>query len=151
MSYVRHNKTHFLSDSGALLHQKGGKNVKPQSYVTHHGCTDPWPNLVASCVGPDDWTTWAQALREYTAEYGHIMESCADNEKRFPSHVILVVMDNLNGVKADHGSEEARWSDERKTSMNKSLSDVVSEFAIDGMLDHIGSFKSAIYCQTAPA
>ena len=35
--------------------------------------------------------------------------------------------------------------------MNKFMSDVVSQAAINEMLDHIDSFKSAIYCQTAPA
>ena len=82
------------------------------------------------------------------------MEVCPDGKKRFPSHVTVIVIDNLNGTGANYESEEAKLSDEKKTSMTKIMSDVVVQSAIEEMLDLIDCFycfKSAIYCQTAPA
>ena len=63
----------------------------------------------------------------------------------------MIAIDNLNGTGANYESEEAKLRDEKKTSMTKFMSDVVAQAAIEEMLDLFDCFKSAVYCQTAPA
>ena len=79
------------------------------------------------------------------------MEVCPDWKKRFPFHVTVIVIDNLKGTGANYESEEAKLSGEKRTSMTKFMSDVVAQAAIEEMLDLFDCFKSAVYCQTAPA
>ena len=97
------------------------------------------------------WVKWAALLSEFVAECGSIMERCPGGKKRFPSHVTVIVIDNLNGSGADYEVNEAKLSEEKKTSMTKFRNNVQAQAAIDELVELIDCFKSAVYCQTAPA
>ena len=149
---IRSKKILLLTDSGAIIYRRGkDKHVKPESFLNHPDCTHPWTNIITSCESGAGWANWAASLSVFIGKCGSIMEVCPDGKKRFPSHVTMVVIDNLNGTGANYESEEANLSDEKKTPMTKFMSDVVAQAAIEEMLDFIGYFKSAIYCQMAPA
>lgn len=76
------------------------------------------------------------------------MEMCPDDKKRFPSHVIAIVVDNLNGAEANYESEEAKYKDvAKKTSFSKSMADVEKQDAANQFLEALDSFKSVYVCE----
>ena len=58
--------------------------------------------------------------------------------------------DNLNGSGADYAVNEEKNEDKR-TSTTKFMNNVVQQAAITELMDLIDCFRSAVYCQTAPA
>ena len=91
-------------------------------------------------------------MQEFTETLGFMMEMCPDEKKRSPSHVIVIVVDNLNGAEANYESEEAKYKDvTKKTSFAKFMAaDVEKQDAVNQLLEPLDSFKSVVYCQTAP-
>ena len=79
------------------------------------------------------------------------MEKCPDGKNPFPSHVSVIVIDNLNGSGAGYASEEANKDVEQRTTLNKFLNDVEKQPAIVQLIVLLDQFRSAAYCQTAPA
>ena len=145
-------KVLLLTDAGALTYRKQkSKNVKPDNYLNNDGCAHPWKNPITSCESGAGWVKWAASLSELVTENGSIMERCPDGKKRFPSHVTVIVVDNLNGSGADYEVNEAKKSEEKRTSMTKSRNNVEAQAAIDELMEFIDCFKLAVYCQTAPA
>ena len=144
---IRSKKVLLLMDSGALIYRKQkSKHVKPEAYLNNTDCAHPWKKLITSCESGAGWIKWAAPLSKFVAEYGSIMEMCPDGKKRFPFHVTVVVIDNLNGSGANCESEEAMLTEEKRTSMTKFQNDVVAQAAIDEMLELIDCFKSAVCC-----
>ena len=149
---IRSKEVWLLTDSGAPIYRKQkNKNVKPDNYLNNDDCAHPWKNLITGCESGAGWVKWAASLSEFVAEYGRIMERCPDGKKRFPSHVTVVLIDNLNGPGADYEVNEARKSEEKRTSMTKFRNNVEAQAAIDKVMEPIDCLKSAVYCQTAPA
>ena len=103
------------------------------------------------CECGADWARWAASLNQFVTEYGEIMETCPDGKRRFPSHVSVIVTDNLNGSGIDYAENEEKRDEDKRTSMTKFLNNVVQQAAITELMDLIDCFRSAVYCQTAPA
>ena len=142
----RSRKVLLLTDSGALIYRKQKrKNVKPDSYLNNNDCAHPWNNLITGCESGAGWIKWAASLSEFVAEYGSIMERCPDGKKRFPSHVTVIVIDNLNGSGADYEVNGAKPSKEKRTSMTKFQNNVEAQAAIDELMELIDCFESAVY------
>ena len=79
------------------------------------------------------------------------MEMCPDEQKRFPSHVAVIVVDNLNGAEANYESEGVKYKDvTKRTSFAKFMADVEKQDAVNQFLEALDSFKSVVFCQTAP-
>ena len=149
---VRMKKVLLLTDSGAPIYRrKKNTSVKPDNYFNNDGCAHPWKNITTSCECGAGWVKWAASLNTFVAEYGGIMERCPDGKKRFPSHVTVIVIDNLNGSGADNAVNEEKKSEEKRTSMRKFLNNVETQAAITELMELIDCFKSAVYCQIAPA
>ena len=79
------------------------------------------------------------------------MEACSDGKKRLPSHVSVIVIDNLNGSGADYTVNKAKKDEDKRTTLENFLKDVVKQSAIAELLALLDNFRSAVYCQTAPA
>ena len=104
-----------------------------------------------SCECGADWARWAASLNKFVTEYGKIIETCPDGKRRFPFHLSVIVIDNLNGSGADCAENEERRDEDKRTSMTKFLYNVVQQAAITELMDFIDCFRSAVYCQTVPA
>ena len=76
---------------------------------------------------------------------------CPDGVKRFPAHISVVVLDNLNGTNLGYASQEASKGEGQRATLHKFLNDVEKQAAISNLMMLLGQFRSAIYCQTAPA
>ena len=80
------------------------------------------------------------------------MEKCPDGRKRFPSHESVIVIDNLNGSRADCAwSEQKKKDKDKHTTVDKFLNDVEKQSAIAELMAPLDQLRSAVYCQTAPA
>ena len=79
------------------------------------------------------------------------MEKCPDGKKRFPSHVSVIVLDNLNGSGVGFASEEAKKDKDLRPTLDKFLNDGEKQSAIHQLMALLDQFRSAVYCQTAPA
>ena len=149
---TRMKKVLLLTDSGALIYQgKKSTSVKPENCLNNDECTHPWKNIITSCESGAGWAKWAALFRKFVAEDGGIIETCPDGKKRFPSHVTVIVIDNLNGSGADYAANEENMSEEKRTSMTKFLKNVEMQAATTELMELVDCFKSAVYCQTAPA
>ena len=155
--FIRMRKVLLLTDSGAIIYRRPLKNkstpkVKPDSYLNNDTCTEPWKNIIINYgVGGADWARWAGFLTQFVTRHGDLMEKCPDGKKRFPSHVSVIAIDNLNGSGADYSENENKRDEERRTTLTKFENDVVKQSAIAELMDLLDSFRSAVYCQTAPA
>ena len=154
--FVRVRKIILLTDPGAIIYRKPIKtketpNAKPDRYLNNDPCTEPWTNITTSCECGEDWARWAAFLNQFFIEHGKIMETCPDGRKRFPSHVSVIVVDNLNGSGADYAENEEKKDEDKRTSMTKFLNNVVQQAAITELMDLIDCFRSTVYCQTVPA
>ena len=69
------------------------------------------------------------------------MEKCSDGKRRFPFHVSVVVIDNLNGSGADYAVNEEKKSEEKRTSITNFMNNVVQQAAITEPMDLIGCFR----------
>ena len=111
----RKRKIFLLTDSGALIYRRpppkkkgSAKKVAPACCLNNDACTDRWDNIIANYdVGGADWSRWAVFLQSFITNHGSIMEMCPDGVKRFPSHVSVIVIDNLNGTGVGYESEDA--------------------------------------------
>ena len=156
---IRKRKIFLLTDSGALIYRrpplrkKGTtKKVPPSNYLNNDTCTEPRDNIIANYdVGGADWSRWAVFLQTFIANHSGIMEMCSDGVKRFPSHVSVIVIDNLNGTGVDYESEEAKKGEDQRMTLDKFVDDVEKQAAIKLLMELLNQFKSAVYCQTAPA
>ena len=54
--------------------------------------------MASDVVGGATWADWATYLEKFVEDYRHLMEICPDNVKRFPAHISVIVLDNLNGT-----------------------------------------------------
>ena len=154
---IRKQKVIVLSDSGAMIYRRPPKKgatakVKPNNYLNNDSCADPWINIMANYeVGGADWSTWSTFLQKFVDSHGTVMEKCPDGTKRFPAHISVVVLDNLNGTNLGYTSQEANKSEERCVTLQKFQDDVEKQDAIATLMSLLDRFRSAIYCQTAPA
>ena len=133
--------------------KKGTPNkAKPDKYLNNDTYTEPWSNIIANYeVGGADWARWIDFLQHSITRHGGIMEKCPDGKNRFPSHVSVIVIDNLNGAGVGYASEKANKDMEQRTTLNKFLNDVEKQSAIVQLMAPLDQFRSAVYCQTAPA
>ena len=142
----------LLTDSGALIYRATQNKVAPRSYPrANNSLTNPWEQLLVSCESGADWRTWTTTLGSFIAEHGNIMEKCSDGKSRFPCYISVIVLDNLNGTNADYESKECLLPEDRRTTLDSFNANVVMQAAIDELIEHLDSFKAALYCQTAPA
>ena len=79
------------------------------------------------------------------------MELCPDGTRRFPAHISVVVLDNLNGTNLNYASQEEKKSEEQRTTFEKFKKDVEKQDAISHFISLLDQFRSVVYCQTAPA
>ena len=100
----------MLSDSGSLIYRKNKNNkVKPVKFLGSDP-TYPWSNIMApDIVGGAAWADWVAFLETFVEEHGHLKELCPDKVKRFPAHISVIVLDNLNGTGIDH-----KWHEDKK-------------------------------------
>lgn len=142
----------LLTDSGALIYRPNKNKVAPRSYLrTNNSLSNPWEQLLVSCESGAKWTTWTTTLSAFIAEHGRIMEKCSDGKSRFPCHISVIVLDNLNGTNADYESKESLRSEDQRTTFDGFKADVVKQAAVDELIENLDSFKAALYCQIAPA
>ena len=155
--FIRKRKIFLLTDPGAMIYRrppkKGTPNkVKPDKYLNNDTCTEPWSNIIANYeVGGADLARWADFLQRFITRHGGIMEKCPDGKKRFPSHLSVIVIDNPNGPGVGYASEEANKDKDQRTTLDKFLNDVVKQSPIHQPRALFDQFRSAVYCQTAPA
>ena len=72
-------------------------------------------------------------------------------KKCFPSHVSVVVLDNLNWTNVGYASQGASKDAGHRATLVRFLTDVEKQSAIAHLTMFLDQFRSAIYCQTAPA
>ena len=155
--FIRKRKILLLTDPGAMIYRrppkKGTPNkVKPDKYLNNDTCTEPWSNIIANYeVGGADWARWADFFQYFVTKHGGLMERCPDGKNRFPSHVSVIVLDNLNGTEVGYASQEASKDMEQRTTLDKFLNDVEKQSAIAQLMVLLDQFRSVVYCQTAPA
>ena len=158
--FIRKRKIIFLTNSGALIYRrpppkgtKGKTNkVGPASYLGGESCTDRRGNLIVNYdVGGADWSRWAGFFDTFITEYGCIMEMCPDGIKRFPSHVSVIVVDNLNGCGVDYESKYANQKEDKRMTLEKFVGDVVMYDTLKRFFELLGQCRSAVYCQTVSA
>ena len=164
--FIRKQKILLLTDSGAMIYRrppkKGTPNkVKPDRYLNNETCTEPWSNIIANYeVGGADWARWADFLQLFVTKHGALMERCPDGENRFPSCVgdrarqkweVTKVGSHLNVTEVGYASQEASKDVEQRTMLDKFLNDMEKQSAITQLMALLNQFRSAIYCQTAPA
>ena len=98
--------------------KKTTAKVKPGNYLNNDSCSDPWINIMASYeVGGADWSTWSAFLQKFVDSHGTVMERCPGGTQRFPAHISVVVLDNLNGANLGYASQEANKSEEHRLTL----------------------------------
>ena len=92
---IRKRKVILLTDSGSLLY-RGKKKSKPANFLNTEA---EWSNIMApDVVGGAAWSDWVTYLEKFVTNYSHLKELCPDNVMRFPAHISVIVLDNLNGT-----------------------------------------------------
>ena len=105
---IRKRKVILLSDSGSMRYRRPGKNnksakVKPGEFLNNNSSTDRWPNNMANYeVGGATWATWSVFLEKFINDYRERMELCPDGTRRFPAHISVIVLVNLNGTNLNY-------------------------------------------------
>ena len=123
---IRKRKVLVLSDSGAMIYRRPPKKgtpqkVKPNNYLNNDSCSDPWINIMANYeVGGADWRTWSNFLQQFVDSHCTVMEMCPDGTKRYPAHISVVVLHNLNGTNLGYASQEANKSEEQRVTCHAS-------------------------------
>ena len=84
-------------------------------------------------------------------DHGSIMELCPDNVKRFPAHISVIVLDNLNGSGLDYTVNENKKKAENRITLEGFKEDFAKQEAGNRFMGLLDQFRSALYCQTALA
>ena len=90
-------------------------------------------------------------LEKFIQDFGSLMELCPDNVKRFPAHISVTVLDNLNGTGVGYASVEENKKAEKRVTYEKFNNDFEKQDAIFRFMGLLDRFRSALYCQTAPS
>ena len=107
--------------------------------------------MAPDVVGGAAWADWATYLEKFVEDHGHLMELCPDNVKRFPAHISVIVLDNLNGTDINDKSHENKKKEEDRHTLKKFLDDCKKTDETDRLMGLLDQFRSALYCQTATA
>ena len=141
----------LLSDSGSLIYRKNKNKVKPASFLSSDP-NYPWSNIMApDIVGGAAWADWVTFLEKFVGEHGHLKELCPDKVKRFPAHISVIVLDNLNGTGIYDKRHENKKKEEDRPTLQKFLDDFAKKDETDRLMGLLDQFRSALYCQTASA
>ena len=117
---IRKRKVILLTDSGSLIY-RGQKKTKPAKFLNNEA---EWSNIMApDIVGGAAWSDWVTYLEKFVTDYSHLMELCPDNVMRFPAHISVIVLDNLNGTNLNDKSQEYKKKEEDRHTLKKFLDD----------------------------
>ena len=109
---------------------------------------DPWINIMApDKVGGAEWLDWALFLEKFIVDYGSLMERCPDDVKRFPAHISVIVLDNLNGSGVDYTSVEENKKEVKegkRVTFDKFNNDIGKQDATIRLLDLLVQFRSTL-------
>ena len=137
-----------MTDSGSLIY-RGQKKTKPAKFLNNEA---EWSNILApDIVGGAAWSDWVTYLEKFVTDYSHLMELCPDNVRRFPAHISVIVLDNLNGTNINDKSQENKKKEEDRHTLKKFLDDCKKTDETDRLMGLLDQFRSALYCQTATA
>ena len=119
--------------------------AKPGEFLNNNSSTDRWHNIMANYeVGGATWPTWSVFLEKFITECRERMELCPDGTKRFPAHISVIVLDNLNGTNLDYASQEEMKKEEQRTMFDKFKKDVEKQDAISHIMSLLDQFRSAV-------
>ena len=107
--------------------------------------------MAPDVVGGAAWSDWVTYLEKFVEDYRHLMELCPDNVRRFPAHISVIVLDNLNGTNIYDKSHENKKKEEDRHTLKKFLDDCKKTDETDRLMGLLDQFRSALYCQTATA
>ena len=145
---IRKRKVILLTDSGSLIY-RGKKKIKPAKFLNNEA---EWSNILApDVVGGAAWSDWVTYLEKFVTNYSHLMELCPDNVRRFPAHISVIVLDNLNGTNIYDKSQENKKKEEDRHTLKKFLDNCKMTDETDRLMGLLDQFRSALYCQTATA
>ena len=100
--------------------------------------TSPGAIIAPETVGGAEWLDWVVFFEKFIVDHGSIMELCPDNVKRFPAHISVIVLDNLNGTGIDYAYNENKKKAENRPTLKGFEEDFVKRDVIDrlmGLLD----------------
>ena len=70
---------------------------------------------------------------------------------RFPAHISVIVLDNLNGTNIDDNLQENKKKEENRLTLKRFLANYKMTDETNRLMELLDQFRSALYCQTAPA
>ena len=107
--------------------------------------------MAPDTVGGAEWVDWVAFLEKFILEHGHLKELCPDKVKRFPAHISVIVLDNLNGTGINHVYHENKKKAEDRPTLKGFVDDFAKKDETDRLMGLLDQFRSALYCQTASA